>query len=486
MKRFIFFSLAIFTTTLAIGQATSDMLERVLSSVVTVAVNKTEATRQILGYRGAADEAYEKILDLGNAESSGSGFIIEKNKKKYVITNAHVIEQASTERGSIYVYTINRSKYEARVVGGDTFYDIAVLEFIDPPGKEISTIKIRLTEPGVGETVFAIGNPLGEYPYTVSDGIISAKNRVRGGATGKFGFLQSTATVIWGNSGGPLVDSKGDLVGINSQIAFAETSSSPLWQPQINFALEAILSNRLIDDIINNNGRVKRAYIGVELSQSYTTQYDSYTLSPSWKLQDEYPVISAVLRASPAFAALSDKVGYSITKINGVDVKSLEEALGEFEKMKPDQTVTLTVSKAGTTHTVQIKTSELNSQRHEQIARHVVESENRISLNMQDNQVILSVIEQSVAANKKPGSQSSGISTKQNYVVVSVGVSEDNFRSLWRINNLSDLGAAFRLNGLYGFYDIFVISNSNPKASPEKLRVDFANSNNVKKLLLWY
>jgi S1-C subfamily serine protease len=142
-----------------------------------------------------------------------------KNGTKYVITNAHVIENALDEEGSIYVYSINRTKYEVKVLGGDSFYDIAVLEFVDTPGPEITTVKFKTEEPRLGEPVYAIGNPLGEYPYSVTDGIISAKNRVRGCYTGKFGFLQTTATVIWGNSSGPLVDAKGDVAGINSQIS---------------------------------------------------------------------------------------------------------------------------------------------------------------------------------------------------------------------------------------------------------------------------
>ncbi|MDX5320203.1 MAG: trypsin-like peptidase domain-containing protein, partial [Bacteroidota bacterium] len=249
------------------AQHAPDMLEKAISSVVTVAVYKTEDVKQALGYRGISDKAYEKVLDLSDSKSSGSGFVIERNGKKYVITNAHVIEHASTDADALYVYSIDRTKYQVKVVGGDSFYDLAVLEFITPPGKEIEVIDFRKEDARIGEQVYAIGNPLGEYPYTVTDGIISAKNRVRGGITGKFGFLQSTATVIWGNSGGPLVDAQGKVLGINSQIAFAKRGGTQIWQPQINFALEAEISNRLINDILSNNGLVKRAWLGLEVVQ---------------------------------------------------------------------------------------------------------------------------------------------------------------------------------------------------------------------------
>jgi len=223
------------------AQSAANVLDKCLGAVVTVAVYQTEPYgKMTLGMRGeVSEEAYKKALDLTNAKGSGSGFVIKRGGKFYVITNAHVIESASTESGSIYVYTINQTKYEVRVLGGDNFYDLAVLEFVGTPGAEVDFVDFTKTEPRVGDKVYAIGNPLGTYPYTVTDGIISAKNRARGGLTGKFGFLQHTATLIWGNSGGPLVNEKGEVVGVNSQIAFASApDGSQILQQQINFSLE--------------------------------------------------------------------------------------------------------------------------------------------------------------------------------------------------------------------------------------------------------
>ncbi len=496
MKRILTFSLFLIVSIHLQSQYLSDMLERVLPSVVTVAVYKSEATKQILGFRGSSDVAYDRILDLSNAQGSGSGFIIEKNGKKYVITNSHVVEQASSESGSIYVFSIDRSKYEVRIVGGDSFYDLAVLEFIDPPNNEIGTLNIRLSEPRLGEAVYALGNPLGEYPYTVSDGIISAKNRVRGGSTGKFGFLQTTATVIWGNSGGPLIDVNGELVGINSQIAFANRNNDMIWQPQINFALEAILSNRLIDEILKNNGRVSRAFLGIELSQSYQQVFNNLSFEPEWSLKDEFPVLTDVLRASPAFSELNDKIGMVLTRINGVDVRDLEEALGEFEKLKPGETVAITMRNKTGEEQFQIRTQELNAQRNEQLARHLIESDSRISLTMRDDIVSLTINDPILSNPKKREGPfvDEGISAHgkkefalgREYFVLTVGVSEDSYRSLWRVNNFSDMGAAFRLTGLYGFYDIFLIPRNKPDARPEKLRVNLSDNENMRKLTLWY
>lgn len=483
MKKFVIFFLIIAFSSSGYAQNTSDMLETVLSSVVTVAVYKVESTRQILGFRGNSDIAYDQALDLSNSVASGSGFIIEKGGKKYVITNAHVVEDASTDNGSIYVFSIDRSKYEVKILGGDSFYDIAVLEFVDKPDAEVTTLTIRTTEPRIGEPVFAIGNPLGEYPYTISDGIISARNRVRGGATGKFGFLQTTATVIWGNSGGPLVDGRGELVGINSQIAFAQTNDMTLWQPQINFALEGLLSNRLIDEIINNDGRVKRAFVGIEVSQRYETVFDRVTCTDQWQLKDTEPLISGVMRSSPAFSVLADKVGAVLLKVNGVEVRNIQEVLGELEKARPDTTLSLLIRHNNAEENVDIKTQELSARHHEQIARYVMEKEDRVSIVFESNQVILNIGKE--YANKKV--QSKKTSTQvDSYQVLTIGLSEEDYDVLWRLNSLSDLGAALRFTGPYGFYDMVVVDQKKPRAKPEKIRISLADSESLQKLTLWY
>src|SRR5688500_2890125 len=113
------------------AQAVSDMLEKALPSVVTVVVYKADSgnIKKMLGFntRGHADPdiAYKRILELKGIRGSGSGFIIRYNDKKYVITNLHVVEHAADD--GIYAFTISQKKYLMKLLGGDTFYDIAVL-----------------------------------------------------------------------------------------------------------------------------------------------------------------------------------------------------------------------------------------------------------------------------------------------------------------------------------------------------------------------
>ncbi len=443
------------------------MIDYALSGVVTVAVYQTDVAMKPMGFRGNSSEiAYTKVLDLTGAKGSGSGFVVKKNGKLYVVTNAHVVQEAADADGSIYVYSIGYKKYNARIVGGDSFYDIAVLEFIDQPGTEITSVKFRAAEVSVGEQVFAIGNPLGDYPYTVTDGIISAKNRVRGGMTGKFGFLQSTATVIWGNSGGPLVDINGDVVGINSQIAFAERGKETIWQPQINFALEAKLSERLVNDIINNKGLIKRAYLGIEIARIKVDSYyqNKYGNADREEI-DPLPFISAVLPDGPSVAALSAYIGYTIKSINNESVRNVEEALGALEKLKPNDLVTFSLIKNGQAATVKVQSQTSNIATSTSISKYAVNrwggrsftENNMLSLNFVDKATYAGFQKQSteyISNIGKKNQLTSDVLFTNEWIVVGAGLLSSNGNAVWKVNDDADLGSALRLSGLSGVIDL--------------------------------
>lgn len=479
------------------GQET-DIVENSLSAVVTVAVFETDAAKKTLGFRGnPADMAYAKMLDLTGASGSGSGFFIRYNGKPYIITNAHVVEQASDAGGSIYVYTINRNKYRAKIRGGDSFYDLAVLEPEQAPGAEVSYLDIRGDIPArIGERVYAIGNPLGEYPYSVSEGIISARNRVRGGLTGKFGFLQTTATVIWGNSGGPLIDRQGKVVGVNSQIAFASQGETQIWQPQINFALEAGIVSRLIADIINNNGLVSRVYLGAEFSQKTiawqpgTKEYQYYSRTLS---SDAYPVLTKVADPSSALAAYT---GYQVTAVNGEPTRNPEEVLGELEKVRPGATITFTLKKGPEEKVVLLPSVALKGTGSAAIGRMFMgmagltftEERNKLyvrpaAAGQADGGIrefTTSVQSGKAVAAILPGSE---------YEVLGIGLLDTGYESLWRVNSIADAGTAIRLTGLSGVVDLVLFRKG---ADPErdnsyvKKRLILSGTDNLIKKTLWY
>jgi len=181
---------------------------------------------------------------------SGSGVIISSDG--YIITNHHVIEGAD----SISILLPDKGRYDAEVVGEDTLTDLALLK-IDETGLTAMSLgdsdQLR-----VGETVAAIGNPLGYFQQTVTAGIISAVDRqVRfPGSDFAYSFVQTDALVNPGNSGGPLVNLDGEIIGINT------AKISLLGVEGIGLSIPSNTVNRVADDLLEH-GRVIRPHLGV-------------------------------------------------------------------------------------------------------------------------------------------------------------------------------------------------------------------------------
>lgn len=465
-------------------RSAAPMLERVLPSVVTVAMYKSQSAKRAFGFTGdASDAAYQRVLDLSGVQSSGSGFIVERDGRKYVITNAHVVESLGGE-DALAVYSVNQTKYPVRVIGGDSFYDLAVLEFTSKqPGEEIRTVGFAEKEPRIGDPVFAVGNPLGEYPYSVTQGIIGGKNRSFGGVTGKFGYLQSTATIIWGNSGGPLVDAEGKVVGVNSRIEIRKMGEQMFIQPQINFALETRLTRRIFDDVLGNQGRMRRPYFGIEIVQRYQLKGEENTQQV---VLDEGPMIGSVLSDGPAARALQGKEGTRILKINGSSVRNIEEALGALEDVSPNGNVAFTLENAGRAEEVSFRASSLTTQNLGALARHLLQTHANAQIVEARNSVTLRFAEQQRPAttrdddrmNTRGGNyqyepkerkykKSPEPSTSTLEVVAAGIVVEGGESTIWRIRTLTDLGVALRLSALSGVVDF--VRNTDEGSSANRL-----------------
>jgi S1-C subfamily serine protease len=181
------------------------------------------------------------------AAGSGSGVIVTPDG--YLLTNQHVVHRAA----SVSIKLTNGDKVEARVIAEDASTDLAVLRARTSALPGVSL----LTKPGprVGQLVVAIGNPFG-FEATVSAGVISAHGRTLRGADGRLieGVIQHTAPLNPGNSGGPLVDAQGRVVGINTAIIAAAQG--------IGFAVPASTAEWVISEVLAN-GRVRRAYLGI-------------------------------------------------------------------------------------------------------------------------------------------------------------------------------------------------------------------------------
>jgi putative serine protease PepD len=285
--------------------------------------------------------------ELGRPAGTGSGVVISQDG--YIITNNHVVAG-----GSKVEVSIGTKEIPATIVGTDPDNDLAVIKAATTgltPAQIGSSAKLR-----VGDPVIAIGSPLG-LSGTVTTGIISALNReVRvpgeAGGPGKtlFGAIQTDAAINPGNSGGALVNSAGQVIGINSAIA---TTGAALGGQSgsigLGFAIPIDLANDVARQLIDT-GKVVHPYIGVNVR----------TIDEDAARELQLPVgarIDNVQPDSPSDAA-GLQIDDVITKINGAPVTTSEELVREIRKHKVGEKLTVTYSRSGTERTAELTLAE--------------------------------------------------------------------------------------------------------------------------------
>jgi S1-C subfamily serine protease len=461
-------------------------LERALGGVVTVGVFDVDDEPRPLGFgrkgKSNSDIAYEKSLNMAGAYSSGSGFVIDHEGTYYVITNSHVTDAASDKENAISIYTITRQKYPVRVVGGDSFYDIAILAFDGvEPGEEIEPLVFSKGGVQLAQAVYAIGNPLGEYPYTITEGIISGKNRLfHRPATGRYGFLQHTATLIWGNSGGPLVNEAGEVVGINTWIKTRNQDGQNYLFSQLNFALEGSLAAELIEELIDNQGRLRRAYLGIEFAtrQSY--------LEP-----ESPPFIKGFLDDSPAGALLAGRVEYTVLAINGQPVTTLQDIVRILEGVDPGQEVTIKLKKGINAPEATIPAEEFTAARLEDVAQYFFRT--YTDYEARDSSGAVALVHkkakgkpriESVQAEEGAAATFALTEGQSRYSMVAAGHLDQYGRaSLYRVRNLQDLGTVIRLCTLEGHLGATLAGGE--EATPESVRI-FLEDEELNELKILY
>src|SRR5712692_5798147 len=196
---------------------------------------------------------YDFFMDAVPVEGAGSGFVIDP--EGYVLTNFHVVEGAQ----SIEVVLGDQSRYPAKFIGADQRNDVALVK-IDPKGKPLTALP--LGDSGaiqVGQKVLAIGNPFG-FQSTLTTGVVSALGRTVQTSQTTFidEAIQTDAAINRGNSGGPLINSHGQVIGINSAIYTPSGTTAG-----IGFAIPINTAKNIANDLITD-GRVHRAFLGVE------------------------------------------------------------------------------------------------------------------------------------------------------------------------------------------------------------------------------
>ncbi len=261
----------------------------------------------------------------------GSGFIVDKSG--YILTNNHVIDDASR----ISVKLQSGEEFVAKVIGTDEETDLAVLKI--EAGRELPFIKLGNSDAAeVGDWVLAIGSPFG-LDQTVTAGIISKTRRETPYASQFQKFIQTDAAINRGNSGGPLVDMNGDVIGINSQIATSTGDYNG-----IGFALPSNEAANVYRQI-RESGKVKRGYLGVILD-SVKTEYAKVYGLPEAK----GAIITEVRDKKSAAANAGLQAGDVILEFNSEKISSAADLIAKVAATAPDKEINIAyLREVGTT-----------------------------------------------------------------------------------------------------------------------------------------
>ena len=288
----------------------ADLAEKLMPSVVNISTTQTVTTSSNpFPFQFPPGSPFEDLFkEFGTpqqrkASALGSGFIIDA--KGIVITNNHVIQGAE----DILVRVDGKKEYKAKVLGADPLSDVAVLK-IESEEKFVPVKFGDSDKARIGDWVIAIGNPFG-LGGTVTSGIISARNRDIG-MNRYEDFIQTDASINIGNSGGPLFDMNGDVIGINTAILGQSGSIG------IGFAIPANSAKIVIDQLIEF-GETKRGWLGVRI------QDVSKEIAELEKLNEPRgALVASVAKNSPSDKA-GIKAGDIILEFNGTPIKEMKE-----------------------------------------------------------------------------------------------------------------------------------------------------------------
>ena len=262
--------------------------------------------------------------------SSGSGFIITEDG--YVVTNYHVVSGASSVQVTLY----NGDTYDATVIGGDSDYDVAVLK-INAAGLTPVTLG-NSADVNVGDSVLAIGNPLGELTFSMSGGYVSSCNRAINVDGTPFNMIQVDCSINPGNSGGPLVNLYGEVVGI---VSAKYSSYSSTTVEGLGFAIPISDVRSIITDIMENGAVTDKAYMAITAG----------TMNEQMAAQFNIDVTEGVFVYSVVEGGAGEKAGLRlgdvITKMGDKTLTSRQDLSAAMKGYRAGDTVTLTVYRGG-------------------------------------------------------------------------------------------------------------------------------------------
>ncbi len=319
------------------------------TSPAVVTVHSGRRVRAAQQYPFAEDPRFREYFGEGNGGAPqqpssvqrgvGSGVIVSADG--YVLTNHHVVDGAE----EITVELTDRRSFKARVIGSDPPSDLALLKI---EATELVTLPLgNSDEVEVGDVVLAVGNPLG-LQQTVTAGIISAKNRATGLSDGSFeDFLQTDAPINQGNSGGALINTRGELIGINSQILSPTGGNIG-----IGFAIPSNMARGVMEQL-RAHGSVRRGQLGVAVEPV------TANIARELRLTAARGVVIVQVQPGSTAARAGLQRGDVIAEINGTPVAESNELRNRVAGLAPGTEISLRVIRGGQEQQLRLELGEL-------------------------------------------------------------------------------------------------------------------------------
>ena len=342
---------AVYTPTTGNGQSPEQIYQNLSGGVVMV----------------LSDFASAGTDQFGQAQSGqalGTGFVVDK--EGYILTNAHVVDENGQEASGVTV-VFNKGGSETQrvkgeLIGVDVGSDVAVIK-VDPNAVTLNPLPLGdSSKVTVGEPVVAIGNPLG-YDFSITSGIVSATGRSLQAPNGQTipNGIQTDAAINQGNSGGPLIDGNGRVIGINEQIASQGGGNDGLgFAVPINTAIRSL-------EQLRTTGKVQYAWMGVGLQTITSDIAGTFNMKTQGgalveKVYPDSPAATAGIKAGDQTVTVQGQQftigGDIITAADGQTITSADELIAFLTQKKPGDKVTLTIERDGKTQDVTVTLAE--------------------------------------------------------------------------------------------------------------------------------
>lgn len=332
----------------ASGSGTSTLAKTKTGSMTPAQIYQ-QSTEQVVGIQSSV--TYMNFFgQTTQAALSGTGFFISEDG--YILTNYHVIADAYASSGDINVLTYDGTTYSATVVGTEQSNDLAVLKI---EASDCNAVTFgSSSDMSVGDTVYAVGNPMGELQFTMTSGMVSALDRdvTTEESGGSINMFQMDAAINSGNSGGPVYNANGEVIGVAT--AKYSSSGSDASVEGLGFAIPSDDAKKIANDLMTTGYVTGKAKMGVSIDQNYTATVSQYYNMP------EGAYVKYVETGSAAEKA-GIQPGDIITKCGDSEITGYSDLTNAIKTFSAGETTEIEVYRSGETQKLSITFDEANS-----------------------------------------------------------------------------------------------------------------------------